>query len=314
MKNRIIDNKLFTYIIRIFIGGVFVASAVLKYLSIDIFDLYVYEHNIFNLALTETLTRCLIACEFCMGVMLIFGLKFRWAYFGALLLLTAFTIYLVSMPLLFDVDPNNCHCFGDKIILNRTQSIIKNIILIVLLLLLSPKGVKDFRKSWIVVLILAILSLGMTFAFNPPDYIYTAIYGSEVRIDEDLYHQALAAQQKQESYSQGRQIICMYSTACSYCRKSARRVQLMAQREHWNTEHIKLIFWRMSNDSAITRFYDKQQLSDMEYTTFTVDTFLNITKGQQPVILLSDNGKIIKSIDYIAFSENEITRFLEGKE
>ena len=73
MKNRIIDNKLFTYIIRIFIGGVFVASAVLKYLSIDIFDLYVYEHNIFNLALTETLTRCLIACEFCMGVMLIFG-------------------------------------------------------------------------------------------------------------------------------------------------------------------------------------------------------------------------------------------------
>lgn len=310
MKSIKINNKVVAIILRVLAGCVFVASAVLKYMSIDVFDLYVYEHNMFNLAITETLTRLLITAEFCLGVMLISGWQFKWAYYASLVLLGVFTIYLVLMPWLFNVDMTNCHCFGDKIILSRGQSIAKNVVLIALLLLLRADQGYSGKRSWLAVGITAVVALATVMCLNAPDYLYVRIHNSEVKIDEDLYHAALQSVQKDSSYSQGKQIICMYSTACPYCRKSARRVQLMAQREHWDTDAIKLIFWNIQGKKAIDYFYKEQQLDNMEYTSFAVDTFLTITQGQQPVILLSDNGKIVKSMDYIAFNEEDINAFL----
>lgn len=310
MKLIKINNKAVSVLLRVLIGGVFVASAVLKYMSIDVFDLYVYEHNIFNLGFTETLTRLLVVVEFCLGVMLISGWQFRWAYYASLGLLVVFTIYLVLMPWLFQVDVTNCNCFGDKVVLSRTQSIVKNVVLIILLLLLKvQQGIYGRRALWAAG-ITAVAALGTVMCLNAPDYLYVRIHNSEVKIDEPLYHAALQVVNKDSSYSQGKQIICMYSTACSYCRKSARRVQLMAQREHWDTKQIKLIFWNIQGEKAIQNFFTEQHLDQMEYTSFAVDTFLTVTQGQQPVILLSDNGKIVKSMDYIAFNEADVNAFL----
>ena len=124
----LIKNKYVSHTIRILIGCVFIASAILKYLSIDTFDLYIYEHQLFNYAITAILTRLLIAAEFALGIMLIGNILIKFTYFTTFLFLAGFTVYLFLQPLLFDVDLSNCHCFGDKIILNHTQSIIKNIV------------------------------------------------------------------------------------------------------------------------------------------------------------------------------------------
>ena len=84
------NNKVVSHDFRILIGCVFITSAILKYLAIDVFDLYIYEHNLFNLAITSTLTRLLIAAEFALGVFLIGNITIRFTYILTYIFLIGF--------------------------------------------------------------------------------------------------------------------------------------------------------------------------------------------------------------------------------
>ena len=104
---------------RILVGLVFIASAILKYLSIDEFDLYIYDHNLFSISVTETLTRLLITAECLLGIMLMFNILARFVYYTTLTFLIGFTMYLFLLPYLFNVDITNCYCFGDSMVFSR---------------------------------------------------------------------------------------------------------------------------------------------------------------------------------------------------
>ena len=58
------------------------------------------------------------------------------------------------------------------------------------------------------------------------------------------------------------------------------------------------------------KFFKTTRTTPLEYTTFTVDTFLNITNGQMPVILFTENGEIKQSYQYISIDEQKIKEFL----
>ena len=119
-------------IARIIVGLVFIASAVTKYLSIDAVDLFVYEHRIFSWEVTTFVTRLLIVLEAFVGIMLIVGIypkQFKWT---AIVMLIGFSVYVILKPLLFNVDEENCHCFGTVLLLNDRDTLIKNVILLVI--------------------------------------------------------------------------------------------------------------------------------------------------------------------------------------
>ena len=128
-------------------------SALLKYLSIETFDLYIYEHHLFGYQLTEIFSRLLVAAEFCLGVMLLAGIFPRLTKWTVFCFLAGFTIYLWLMPYLFQVDMANCHCFGEKLPFTRNQSIVKNLLLMALLLPLSTQRGCLCRhlKRWVAV-------------------------------------------------------------------------------------------------------------------------------------------------------------------
>ena len=216
-----IHNKHVSLVLRIFVGLIFVASAILKYISIDIFDLYVFEHNLFSVSVTETLTRLLITAELVLGIMLIFNIYARLAYYAALVFLAGFTIYLFLLPYFFDVDITNCHCFGDAIVLSRTESIIKNILLLGCLAFVSPKFATQKKWEIWVLIALSIITFTVFMVISAPNYLYTIVHKDKVQIDIPLFESALSNSGMEAAFTDGKQIICMYAVGCKFCKRAA---------------------------------------------------------------------------------------------
>ena len=307
---KVLSNKYLSTIFRIVIGLVFVASAILKYLSIDIFDLFVFEHNLFSISLTETLTRLLITAEFVLGIMLIFNIHAKIAYYTVLGFLAGFTIYLSLLPYLFDVDITNCHCFGNAVVLSRTESIAKNVILLICMLFVSPKYYT--RKKWETWLVIALSTVAFItcICINAPNYIYTMVHKENIQIDVPMYQSALLNSGKQEEFTNGKQLICMYSVGCRYCKRAAIKLHLMLKNNQLPEDYVKTVFWKGTPDTVIHNFFIEQKIAPLDYTTFSLDTFLTITSGSMPVILFSDNGNIVHTANYITLKEEELFNFL----
>lgn len=307
------NNRIVSHILRVCIGGVFVASAVLKYMSIDIFDLYIYEHNLFNLAISSTLTRLLIAAELVLGIFLITNIYIRFTRMLTYVFLIGFTIYLFLQPYLFDVQLENCFCFGDKIILNHTQSIIKNILLMLLLFFVNVNFYNHKKYELLVAVAITILSTVGFLVIDAPDYLYKKIHNSEVRINKELYDKTLKENEKFESFSEDKLIIAMYSHQCKYCGNSAMKIDKVMKRNHIPADKFKCVFWDTADSTEIYDFYTSHTITPLEYTKFSIDYFLEITHGQMPVILFSDNGNIVKSVHYVGLTEKDIVGFLTKK-
>lgn len=306
-----IHNQTLSVVFRVFVGLILISSSILKYISIDVFDLYVFEHNIFSFSVTEMLTRLLISVECTVGIMLVFKIHVRIAYYTAFIFLVGFTAYLFLLPYLFDVDINNCHCFGEVIVLSRSESIIKNIFLLGCLFFISPKFF-TFRKqeTWITnALLLLIITVFMV--LQAPYYLYNKVHSEKIKIDIQLYETALLNSGKKEKFTDGKQIICMYSVGCEFCKKCAAKLHLIMKNNQLSEDKIKVIFWAETPDSIIYNFFSDQKIFLPEYITFSVDTFLNITAGRMPVVLFSDNGTIVHRKNYVTLNEKDLLNFFK---
>ena len=124
-------------ILRLLIGVVFIASAVLKLFSIDQFEIYIYTFDIFNFFITSLLSRLLITFEFLLGVFLICKFFYQKTWWLTMLTMIGFTLFLIYTAL-FRNDAN-CHCFGSFIEVDPVGSIFKNIAIIVLLLFVKKQ-------------------------------------------------------------------------------------------------------------------------------------------------------------------------------
>ena len=306
----VIHNKIVSLILRIFVGLVFMASAILKYISIDIFDLYVYEHNLFSIPVTETLTRLLITAELVLGVMLVAGIRFKWAYYTCICFLAGFTVYLFLLPYVFNVDISHCHCFGEAIVFNRTQSIVKNIALLACLLFVSPKFYTVRKWETWTLIAFSVVTFIVLIAINAPNYLYTMVHKDKIQIDVPMYESALENTGQKEHFTDGKQIICMYSVGCRYCKRSAKKMNLILNNSELSDEYVKAIFWGGTPDSTIAHFFADQNVPVLDYTTFRVDSFLAVTDGRMPVILFSDNGKIVRKADYLSLKDKDVVEFL----
>jgi hypothetical protein len=304
-----IHNKHASNVLRIIIGLVFVASAILKYISVDIFDLYVFEHNLFSVSVTETLTRLLITVELVLGILLIINIHAKLVYYTVLSFLAGFTVYLFLLPYLFDVVIVNCHCFGTAIVLSRGESIFKNVILLLCMVFVSPKFYTYKKWHTWVMIALGVVTLTVLMVINAPNYLYVMVHKDKIQVDVPVYESALANSGKETEFTDGKQIICMYSAGCRFCKRSALKLHLIMKNHQLSEERVKAIFWAGTSDSIISNFFAEQKIPLLEYTTFRVDTFLTVTSGHMPLLLFSDNGIIVQKANYISLNEQEVVEF-----
>ncbi|MDR1878788.1 MAG: hypothetical protein LBQ64_04405, partial [Bacteroidales bacterium] len=115
---------------------------------------------------------------------------------------------------------------------------------------------------------------------------------------------------KSTAFTTGKQLICLYSTGCRFCRQSALKLHLLLKNNHLSDDNLKAIFWSGTPDSLMVGFFTDQKIPILEYTTFRPDSFLRITDGSMPIILFSENGKIVGRHNYVTLNEKEIVDFL----
>lgn len=147
------------YIIRFFVGGVFIFSGLIKvndpvgtaikleeYFDVFSNDIASFFYIFKDIALP--LAVFLVVLEVVLGVMLIVGSRLKWTLY-TLLALTVFFTFLTFYSAYFN-KVTDCGCFGDAIKLTPWESFTKDVILLVFLgiLFVFRKDLSNDSPSW----------------------------------------------------------------------------------------------------------------------------------------------------------------------
>ena len=81
--------------IRLLLGVFFIGTAVLKLLSIDNFEIYIYSFGIVNYVKVTFLSRLLIFFELLIGISLILKIYFKQIWRLTMLMMASFTLFLI---------------------------------------------------------------------------------------------------------------------------------------------------------------------------------------------------------------------------
>ena len=281
--------------IRLLLGVFFIGTAVLKLLSIDSFEVYIYSFGIVNYVTVTILSRLLIFIELLIGISLIFKIYFRQIWWLTMLMMAGFTIFLIYTAI-FRND-SNCHCFGDLIKLNPTQSIFKNIITIALLLFIRKEKSHDYKpllRKWLVALTI-VTSFVISFVLLPMDVIYNRIYSEKENVNTVAFYESISDTTFVD-LQHGRYLINYALAGCKFCRLGAEKVTMMLDMH--GISHDRLKFFVGGSDEAIARFIELTGTSDFEHWKIPAPEFMSITYGRFPLYVFIEDSKVVKAGDF----------------
>lgn len=294
--------------IRLLLGVFFIGTAVLKLLSIDNFEVYIYSFGLFSYTWTTFFSRLLIFIELMIGLGLILKIYFKQIWWLTMLMMVGFTLFLVYAAI-FRND-SNCHCFGSLIELDPRQSIVKNLITIALLLFIRKERSYDYKpllKKWLVAITL-LLSLAIPFILVPMDVIYNKIYSEKDNVNTVAFYESLGDSTFVD-LQQGRYLINYALAGCKYCRLGAEKVTMMMDRH--GISHDRLKFFIGGSDEAIAKFVEATGTSDYQHWKIPAPEFMAITYGKFPLFVFIEDGKVVKAGDFRILDDGNLVEFLK---
>ena len=309
-------------LINIGIGGVFIIAAILKLISIDEFEIYIYSFNIFSFLLTTFVSRIIIIGEFILGLFLILKINYRFVWKTSLIILILFTLFLTYVAI-FRRD-SNCHCFGELIELNPLESIVKNLILILLLLLSqrsavsgqqskvkSQRSESEFRvhRPKFFVLSSSFLVLIVVFIISPPDSIYKMIYSTEKEVSSidlhESFDEVVKIDFKEDEIAfdsisafdvKEKQLIAVVSSGCKYCKLGLKKLSLMMKNGGISPDDVDIFIW--GSPDGIIDFRSETMTEDVDYWHIMPNNAIKVTYGRFPIFIMMENKNIIKIGDF----------------
>ena len=284
------------------LGTSFVVSGIVKLFSIVNFELYVYSFGFASFDLCSIGARMLIAYEILLGLWLISHMTPKLARITTAITLAVFSLFLAWRASVGDTE--SCHCLGDLVDMSPAESLLKNAGLFALLLL-SRHDMLSMRWKWWLAAATAAVIVTMPFFVKPPDIFF--------RLSGDELH-TVADDIAEELPQEGRKIICLYSTECKYCQRSARKISGILTANSIEPSSAEVLFMNLNGlDSlSIGQFYSEYGDGiTIPYRIIGTERFLSLTNGEMPIILLSEGGRVVKEYDYLTLDERFITDFLK---
>lgn len=295
------------FILRILIGAFFITTAILKLLSLDSFEIYIYSFNIFSFNLCAIIARLVIAAELLVGAFLIAKILYKPTWWLTLLMLVGFTFFLVYVAI-FRQD-SNCHCMGDLVELNPAYSIIKNLITIVLLFFIRKEEDYQFKGKKAVGIVLAVLALGVPFILFPTDATYNLFKKSDNNVNEKSFEQFMQDSVAQSlNIQEGNYVLGYLASGCKYCKLSAKKINTMVENNQLDTNKVVFIIW--GGDESIQKFKEETDATHFRYAKISPIEAIQLVSGQFPTYVLVKDGKPVEAMDIRGLNDNKIRSFL----
>ena len=318
--------------LRIILGTIFITAAFLKLLSIDYFEIYIYSFNIFSFTLTTVVSRLLIAVELLLGFGLILKIYYKQVWWLSMLIMVGFTLFLAYVIIYRNDD--NCHCFGELVKLNPSESIFKNAISVLFLLVIRKEEDCKYRpkmKKWLMWLSIS-LALALPFVVFPMDKLYKKIISKDnninilafdnslkdsidiVKIDVVFVNDTIMINRDsllRFDVSKDKYIINYVSAGCEFCKMGVKKLKMMFEHNNIDKKHLKFMIWGYDKD--IISFIEETKTTDCEFWFIPPLVSLDITFGKFPVYIWTANGDVINSGDLRDLDENKIVDFLNKK-
>lgn len=294
-------------ILRVALGGMFITTAILKLLSLDEFELYIYSFNIVNYLLSTFLARAIIAFEFVLGFFLIIKYYYKYTWWATMLTMIGFTLFLVYVAL-FRND-SNCHCFGDFVELNPVSSIFKNLITIILLLLIRKEKDYTFKYRHLAAILYLVATFVVCFVVFPMDAIYNRIKSPIKEVSVEVFERIQTDSTFTANLDNGKYIVPVFVPTCKFCKISMRKLNSIV--ESRDIDKNKINIFMIGDDQYIEKFVGETEIEGYTFSLINIKDIMELVNGTFPTFLLVDHGKITKAVDLRGITEKEVLEFLE---
>lgn len=304
-------NNIWKMVIRIGIGLFFIVSAVLKLLSLDSFELYIYSFNIVNFVWSGLLARAIIACEILVGILLIIKVRYKEAWWLTMLMLIGFSLLLVYV-MLFRND-SNCHCMGDLVEIKPWMSLVKNLVAIALLLLVRKEDDYRFgslgRKLTLVGAFVA--ALVPPFALFPMDGVYNLFAKTgDLNYSETDFNALMADSTMQDvNLDKGNYVVGVISSGCEFCRISCLKMSEMVENNDLDTNRILYFVW--GDSAAVKPFQEETKTGSFRFVRVNPVTAIRVVNGQFPTYLFIRDGVVEATADLRQLTEKKLCDHLQ---
>lgn len=292
-------------IIRILLGAVFMLSSIAKLSSMESFELYIFSFGYLDFDITSLVARAIVICEFLIGAGMASGVMFRMSRNLTAAFLLFFSAFLVWRMVAGDT--GSCHCMGQLVDMNPTESLLKNIVLAIMLAYVWNQPPRTFRYGKIAAAAVSCVASCAVFMVSPPDMYYRI-----GRTSSDLVAEEFMPVADSLGLDKGRRIVCFYSGTCEHCRHSAAKMAGIIRRHDIPDDSVNVIFMQThaNQDSVATSFFNIHgEGKHLPYAHLHPYVFLPMTNGSMPLIILMDDGEIVKEYDYLSIDEGEIADF-----
>lgn len=272
--------------LRLLVAAVFVVSALAKLFSIDHFEIYIFSYGFFPLNLCYLLARLCIGVELALALLLLTGWYPRLTRTAAVLLLAAFTLFLCYAALAGRSD--SCQCFGKMLEMNPWQSMFKNAVLLVLVLLSFRYGPPARHPGVWLPLTLTVLLFALPFVVSVPDN--WAFGPSRENYNREALSEALEFRRSDTLAVEpdAPYLLAFVTRGCPYCRMAREKLSTIASRH--------------DIDSSRIVYVEPKDLPD--------DLFIQVTYGSRPLLLLLDGDSVLATYHFRNIDERQISDLL----
>ncbi|HBX51238.1 MAG TPA: hypothetical protein DEH02_09260 [Bacteroidales bacterium] len=295
-------NKI-KFFIKIIIGVIFIISSIFKLNSIDDFEIYIFGLQYFSLNTSFVLARIIIGGELFLGIMLLLNI-YKSIIYITLCLLILFTLFLFNKIILGNTE--NCHCFGETIILNPFQSVIKNIILIIGLLWIKKSNFFTIKFKKNITAIFLLFSFAIPNIASPPDFLYYQEYEHYATYNKEAFAEFFASEINYKK--KDKTIICFLSTGCKYCKLTAKKIVSISEKHNINKDYILFVF---SESNNIEEFRNETKTKEIPFIQLPKKQLFRLTDGGVPLIVLHKN-EVVHTFIYRNIDEQKIKDFISN--
>lgn len=304
-------KKIIFIVLSVLLGLVFILSGLSKLFPIELFELTFIDLGFAGWQTAPFISRLFIAAEFFLGIMLILNIRMRkFTLKATIVMLLIFTVYLIII-LIAEGNKGNCKCFGDILVMTPLESIIKNIIMIVVALVLyifHPNFKYRFQTLLIILGVLS--SVSLPYIINPPDFIVSYQQSPEstgYKINLDTLYSSNDIVKPEVDLRKGKHIISFMSLRCRHCKIAAYKMHIM----HKQNPAIPFYLILNGKTNDLQTFFDETKTTDIPHMILLGERFRKLAGYSLPSILYINNTFVEKKVNYISMDYKEIIEWLK---